>query len=116
MDPNFIQVTIGNNTYYLEASRIPDLAFIDGKLVNVSNSSITMVTSFDYSTTYPRITCSGMSACILRSSSSSNYSVVTQNIQLPGKFNMNTLSDSMLSTIIIGLLTVVIGLKLLWKR
>lgn len=116
MDNNYIEITIGNNTYYIETSRVSDLAFIDNKLVNVSNNSITMVSSFDSTTTYPRITCSSMSACILRTNSSSSYQLVYNNYELPDKFNMNLLSNSQQNSILIGLLTIVLALKLMWKK
>lgn len=116
MDNNYIEITIGSNTYYIEAERVSDLAYIDNKLVNVSNSSITMVTSFDSSTTYPRITCSAMQACILRSNSTSSYQLVYNNYELPNSFNMNLLTNSQQNTILIGLLTIILALKLLWKK
>lgn len=116
MDNNYIEITIGNQTYYIEASRVSDLAYINNKLVNVSNSSITMVSSFDYNTTYPRITCASMSQCILRQNNSTSYTGVTQNIVMPSQFNMNTLNIQSQNNILIALLSIIIGVKLLWKR
>lgn len=118
MDNNYVIITIGNTDFYLEASRYYDLAYIDNKLVNISNQSITMVNSFDANyTTYPRITCSAMQQCILRSSSSANYQAITQDIRLKdSKFNMNMLNNSNQNNLLIALLTIILGVKLLWKR
>ena len=90
MDNNFVIITINGNDYYIEANRYYDLAFIGGKLVNVSNSSITLVTSYSDQTTYPYISCQANRACLLRTSNQSNYSFVTsQPILKNGKYNMN---------------------------
>ena len=116
MDNNYIIITIGNTDYYIEASRLSDLAFINNKLVNVSHNSITMVNSFDTTNTYPRITCSAMSQCILRTSNQSNYTAVTSNYTYNNAFNMNILNNSQQNTILIALLCVLISIKLLWKN
>lgn len=116
MDNNFVIITIGNTDYYIEASRLSDLAFLNGDLVNVSNSSITMVNNFDYQTTYPRITCASMSSCILRSNNTSTYLIVHQNYTLKSKYNMNILNNSHQNTILIALIVVLIAIKLMWKR
>lgn len=116
MDDNYIIVTINDVQYYITADRVSDLAFINNKLVNISNSSITLVRSFDIQTTYPRITCNAMSQCRLQSSSTGSYTGVTSDIVLPDRFNMNVLNLSMQSNIIIGLLLVLISLKLMWKK
>ena len=115
MEDNFIIVTINGTTYYIEASRVNDLEFIDNKLVNVSNNSITMVNHFDYQNTYPRITCSAMSQCILRPSSTVSYYGVTNPVELPKTFNSNQLGLYK-DNIIIMLLVIILGVKLIWKR
>lgn len=116
MDDNFVIITIDNRDYYIEASRLSDLAFINNKLVNISNSSITMVTSFDTVTTYPRITCSAMSQCQLRTSNTSNYSPIISNYDLKGDFNMNILSDKQHFSIMILLLFIIVSIRLMWKK
>lgn len=119
MDKNWIIVTIGGRDYYIEASKVGDLAFINGKLVNVSNSTITLVSDYDYNNTantYPRISCSAMSQCALRSTYNSNYVAVTQDIQFNQPFNMNQLGLSNQNNVLIALITIILGVKLLWKR
>lgn len=117
MENNYVIITINGVDYYIESDRLNDLAFIDNKLVNISNSNITLVNSFDSNnTTYPRITCSSMQQCILRSYSSSNYVGVTSNYQLKSKFNMNMLGINNQNNLIISLLFIILGVKLLWKH
>lgn len=119
MEDNYIIITIGNNDYYIEASRLNDLNYINNKLVNTSNNAITLVSDYDYNNsqnTYPRITCSSMSQCALRQTYNSNYIAVTQNYTFKDKFNMNTLGISNQNNILIGLLIILIGTKLLWKK
>lgn len=116
MDDNYIILSINNVEYYITADRVHDLVFLDNKLVNISQSNITLVTDFDYQNTYPRITCGSMSACILKSSSQATYQYVTSQPVYPNKFNMNTLNRSMQSNIIIGLFVILLGIKLLWKK
>lgn len=119
MEDNYIIITIGNNDYYIEASRLNDLNYINNKLVNTSNTSITLVSDYDYNNTqntYPRITCSAMSQCALRQTYNSTQVAVTNNYVLKNKFNMNTLGISNQNNILIALLTIILGLKLLWKK
>lgn len=112
---NYIIIYINNTPYYIEASRLNDLAFIDNKLVNVSNSSLTLVNSFDYQTSYPRITCSSMSACILRSSSSSAYQVVNSNFEIRDNYKITSIG-SHIYYYIFALLFILLGVKLIWKH
>lgn len=119
MEDKYIIITINGQSYYIEASRVYDLSFINGKLVNISNSSITLVSDFDYSNsnnTYPRITCNAMSQCSIRSTYNSNSYGVTSKIVMPQRFNMNTLSLGVQNNILIGLLIILLGVKLLWKH
>lgn len=116
MDDTYIIVTIDGRTYYIEADRVNDLAYINNKLVNVSNSQITMVNSFDTVTTYPRITCGSMAQCSFRASQQSTAIGVTSDIVLPDKFNMNTLQTTGILTYILFGLLLILGVKLLWKR
>lgn len=116
MDNNWIEITIDGRTYYIEAERLSDLAFINGRLVNTSNSSITLVNNFDTVTTYPRITCASMSQCIYRSSQQASQIGVTSNYVYNGNFNINTLSGTVVSQYILFILILILGVKLLWKR
>lgn len=106
-------VTIDTTDYYVECSRISDLSFVDGELVNVSNSSITLVTSFSLdSYTYPRIVCSGMRTCGLRTSDRSEA--------VPVKFPIVITRDFFKSFnfefLVIFLLLMILGVRLLWKN
>lgn len=116
MENNYIVITINGTEYYIQADRINDLAYIDNKLVNVSNSSITLVSSFDIQNTYPRITCGAMQQCRLQSSNNVNYVAVTSNYEFNGNYNLNMLGSSGKYNVLIVLLFIVVGLNLLWKR
>ena len=60
MGNDVVIITIDGQDYYVQASRLNDLAYIDNKLVNVSNSTITLVSSYSTENTYPRITLSAL--------------------------------------------------------
>lgn len=115
MDNNYIEININGVIYYLQADRLQDLNYIDGKLVNTSNQSITLVNTFDYNNTYPRITCGAMSQCILRSNNTSNYSLVSSSYSIIGDNNINTLGTNGILSLIFFVLFIFLGLKLLWK-
>lgn len=116
MDNNYIIITIDGRDYYIQADKIFDLAFIDNKLVNISNSSITLVTSFDTVTTYPRITCNAMQQCTIRSSSTGSQYPVTSNYQLKDKFNINMLQSKHFYSLFLLLLFILVSFKLLHKK
>lgn len=116
MDENIIEVTINGTTYYLQASEFNNLVYKDGKLINISNSTITLVHSFDTTNTYPRITCSAMSACRYYASSNVNYTTVTSPIEYSGSFNINTIGTYGFYSYILLFLILILGVKLLWKR
>lgn len=116
MDDNVIEITINGVTYWIEANRLNDLHYIDNKLVNVSNSTITLVHSYDTVNTYPRITCSAMQQCRYYATNNTNYVGVSSNYSYEGKFNINTLQTSgLLSSILFGII-IILGVKLIWKR
>lgn len=115
MDENEIEITIDGRIYYIEASRLKDLDYIGGKLVNTSNSQINLVTSFDTGTTYPRITCSAMSQCRYYSSYNSNYSAVTSNYTI-SKHSIYELGDLGILSACLYVLILFLGVKLIWKR
>lgn len=115
MDENEVEVIINGRTYYIEASRLKDLDYIGGKLVNTSNSSITLVTSFDTQNTYPRISCSAMQACRYYASSNTNYSTVTSEYQIT-KHSVYELGDLGLMSACLYILILLLGVRLIWKR
>lgn len=116
MDDTVIIIEINGQTYYITADRLADLSYIDGKLVNVSNSTITLVHSYDTVTTYPRITCSAMSQCTYRATQQATQVGVTSNYVYNGDFNIKTLQASGIQSYILMLLIAILGVKLLWKR
>lgn len=116
MNDNFIIITIDGIDYYIQADRLQDLNFINNKLVNTSNSSITLVRDFAYDATYPRINCNAMSQCILRQSYSSNYFLVSSNYVTNKDFNLLQLGQSNILSLIFYTLFMFLGFKLIFKR
>lgn len=116
MDDNVIIIEIDGQTYYISSDRVADLRYIDNKLVNVSNSSITLVHSFDTTSTYPRITCAAMSQCVYRASQQYTSVGVTSNYVYNGNFNIKTLQASGIQSYMLWILIAILGVKLLWKR
>lgn len=117
MDNNYVIIEINGIQYFCEASRLNDIQYINGKLVNVSNSSITLVNNYDFNvTTYPRIICNATSQCYLRNTQQSNIQGVNTNYNLVSKFNINTLGNLGLLSAILFSLLLIVGLRLLWKK
>lgn len=116
MDENVIQIEINGRTYYIEADRLPDLKYIDGRLVNISNSTLYLVSNFDVTTTYPRIQCSAMSQCRYYGSSSSSYSAVTSDYRLVSDFSIYQIGSSGIQSAILFILILILGVRLIWKR
>ena len=117
MDTNYIEIILYGYYFYINASRVRDLAFIDGKLVNISDTTINMAENFNSTNNnYPRITCSAMQPCVIRINN--QYSqIVDERYQLANpNFNMNTLSQNGFNTILITLLSIIVALKLLFKK
>lgn len=110
---NTCQISISGTDYYIPCDRINDLEYIDGYLVNISSSTITMRSFFspDNFNTYPYITCSSMNICQLRSSNqissyvntNYNYSGDLFKIVNPGY-------------VIMLLLFLILGVRIIWKR
>ena len=115
MDENEVEVTINGHTFYIEASRLKDLDYIGGKLVNTSNSTITLVSSFDTTNTYPRISCPSMQQCRYYSSSNTNYTAITSNYTIT-KHSIYELGDLGLTSACLFILILLLGVKLIWKR
>lgn len=107
---NTCQVDIENQTYYVPCDRVQDLYFTGKYLVNVSSTNITMKSIFNPDNEYPYITCSSMSVCRLRNSSTNHY--ITSNYTL--------LSDPFLTfnflPLIFIVLFITLGVRLVWKR
>lgn len=117
MDDNFVIITINNIDYYIDATRLKDLNYINNKLVNTSNSSITLVYNYDYqNTTYPRIVCSAQSQCYLQQNNTSTRVGVTSNYQLKGNYNFNILSTNMFNFIILFVLSIYVFYSLFIKK
>ena len=118
MDNNYIDVFVNGYVWYLEADRYYDLQFLEGRLVNVSNSSITLVSNYQVSNSYPRITCAAMSPCIYRYSAQSQNEYVYSDIRLADwqKFNINTLGINGLLSLILMFNILLLGVKLIWKK
>lgn len=112
MDDNYIIVNIGGRNYYMEASRFKDLAHINGRLVNVSNSNIQLVSGFGDGTQYPYISCYAMSQCRYYGSYSSSYSMVNS----PVKYERTNINTYGLPVILCVLLLMILLVRLLFKR
>lgn len=116
MDSNWVIITIDGQDYYIEASRLADLAYIDGKLVNTSNSSITLVSSYSTDTTYPRITFSAMQQGRYYRSSNYTYTAVNSNYTLKSKYSVYQLGTNGIQSAILFTLILILGVRLIWKR
>lgn len=116
MDENWIIITIDGQDYYIEASRLPDLAYIGGKLVNTSNSTITLVSSYSTETTYPRITFSAMQQGRYYQRSGNTYVGVTSDYTLKSKFSIYQIGSQGIQSAILFALLIILGAKLIWKR
>ena len=118
MDPNYIEIIIYGYTFYIDANRIRDLAFLDGRLVNISDTSLTMANNFNsyQYTNYPRITCNAMSPCQLRVDNSYSTLITVRYQLVDNRVNFNSLGSNGFNTIIIALLAIIVAIKLLFKK
>lgn len=116
MDDNLIEITINGTTYYIPAEQLQYLKYVDNKLVNISDHTIYLVSRFSTNTVYPRISCSSMAQCRYYQSASVDYSGVTSNYEYTGKFNINTIGQYGISSYILMILLIILGVKLIWKR
>ena len=116
MDSNVIEIEINGRTYYIEADRLADLAYINNKLVNTSNSAIYLVTDYGTETVYPRIQCSAMSQCRYYGSYSSSYQAVTQNYTVTSKFSIYQIGSNGIQSAILFILILLLGARFIWKR
>ena len=115
MDDNYVRITFWGYEFYIEASRLKDLSFIQNRLVNTSNSSIRMVNSFRDQ--YPYVVCNSMSKCILYGGPSYNMEIDTNyNLASGQKFNINTLGSNGFNTMFLMLISLIVLFKLIWKK
>lgn len=113
MDNNYLEININGVTYYIQADRFKDLAFIDNRLVNISNSNIVARSTFSDNTTYPYLSCSSNSQCRIIEQYN-NYSLVGV-MPTYTKFNFNTLGSNGINTLIFIMLFILVGVQL-WKK
>lgn len=116
MNDNFIIISINGIDYYIEADRLQDLNYIENKLVNTSNSSLTLVSAFSDQYTYPRISCNSMQQCKLYQSNNSNYSLVYSNYSYTKDFNILSLGTNNIQSLIFYMVFMILCLRLLFKR
>lgn len=109
---NVCEVSIDDNDYLLPCDRVPHLTFIDGYLVNISSSTLTMRSSFSPNTTYPYISCSSMSVCNLRTSYNSQTDPITSDFVNKSDF----IKSSNLDYLILFTLLLTLGVRLIWKH
>lgn len=117
MDENYVVITLfGYYDFYLPADQLRNLAFINNKLVNIGTNNITMINYFSDSTSYPYVSCQSMRACRIYTSNQS-YSIVNERYTLKSPYyNINTLGSNGFNTLFLLLLSILVGLKLLWKN
>lgn len=117
MDDTYVIITIDGVDYYIQAEYLPYLEYIDGKLVNMSNDTITLVTSFDTSLTYPYITFNSMrQGRKYTSSSSYGYTAVTSDYTIKSNHSIYQLGSVGLQSALLFVLIMLLGVRLIWKR
>lgn len=106
-------VEIDGTDYYIPCDRIDDLHMIDGQLVNLGSSSVTLRNHFALTgTTYPYISCNSNAVCRYYSSNSQTYTAVTSEPVYTGDNFLTWNYDQ----VIVILLFILIGVRLLWKK
>lgn len=107
------QVNIDGTDYFIPCDLIDNLHMIDGKLVNLGSSSITMKSSFAITgNTYPYIHCSSNSVCRYYPSNNQTYYAVTSAPDYEG--DPFLIADY--GYIICCLLILILGVRLIWKK
>lgn len=107
------KVIIGDTEYYIPCDRVNDLHMIDGELVNLGSSSITLKNSFALTgNTYPYITCSSNAVCRYYANNTQNYYAVTSSPTYKGDVFL-TFNYPYVITI---LLFIILGARLVWKK
>lgn len=107
------KVSIDGTEFYIPCDKVNDLIMINGQLVNLGSSSITLKHSFSITgNTYPYITCSSNSVCRVYRSNNQTYEAVTAEPIYNGDFFL-TLNYDYIITI---LLFIILGVRLVWKK
>lgn len=106
-------VKIEGNDYYIPCDQVNNLELINGQLVNLGSSSVTLRSGFALTgNVYPYISCSSNSVCRLYRQSNQEYIAVTSAPVYQGDpfltFNY--------SYVITVLLLILIGVRLVWKK
>lgn len=113
MAGNACQVEINNDTYWIPCDRVNDLHYLDGYLVNLSDTSLTLRVRYADETVYPYISCSAFASCTKRTASGSQYqSYVTSNYE----FNGDIFKTLHFEYWVLFLLFLILGVRILWKR
>lgn len=107
------QVEIDGTSYYVPCDRINDLELVDGELVNIGSSTITLKNSFALTgNTYPYITCSSNSVCRYYPSNNQTYYAITSEPVYDGDIFL-TFNYPYIITV---LLLILVGVRLVWKK
>lgn len=84
MPNNSCVVKVNGNDYYCPCDRVDDIVYIDDFLVNVSNTSITLYSSFvepnDRYSGFPRITISPLTKAVYRANYDSSSYLQAMNV------------------------------------
>lgn len=115
MDDLLTTITLDGVQYYISYDNLSHLSFVDGYLINNSNSSFTIKKTFNPNsqTGSNVITCPSMSVCYWRSTgTSSTYNYINKNYTYDGdQFMLINYGRY-----IFILLFIILGVKLVWKR
>lgn len=113
MADNACKITIQSDDYWIPCDRIKDLHFLDGYLVNFSETSLTLRVRYSDETVYPYISCSAFGTCTKRTASGTQYqSYVNSNFSFDGDVFKTLNYDYW----ILFILLILLGVRLIWKR
>lgn len=107
------KVNIDGTEYYIPCDQINNLHMINGQLVNLGSSSITLKNNFALTgNTYPYITCSSNSVCRYYAQNNQTYTAVVSEPIFSGD-HFYTWNYPQVITI---LLLILIGVRMVWKK
>ena len=107
------KVEIDGTSYYIPCDRVKDLEVIDGFLVNVSSSSVTLKNSFSTeNTTYPYISCNSNQVCRLYTQSGQTW----ESVRSEAVYNGDYFKILDYDFVITFLLFIILGVRLVWKK
>lgn len=112
MDTDYTTINIDGTDYYVLDSYVQYLKYIDGHLVNLSNQSFTLKSSFADETYYPYIQCSSNSICRYYANRNSSYTLVSSTYT----YNGDMLKVVKPDYIIMICLLFLVGIRLIWKK